>query len=194
MVSVISSDFLCEKFPRHNLKICSLYSVYMPSNIYGTQLPLINSVLFFFAQAASQVKLLILLFAKVHLSRFRHLQGMLVAIKFVHVGRVDCQKTVWKCIVWTSKNHVLLEGKEKVSITEDYHALNIQIFDKGSVFGHSFSMELKFLQDFQTNSNQDPLHQPPASIEPKAAFFSVLEYVTFIQILILHSTLTVQST
>lgn len=66
-------------------------------------------------QAANWEKPLILLSDKVHLSRF-HLQLVMLGVtRFVPVDTVDCWRTVWKCIVLTSRSHALLEDKGKVS-------------------------------------------------------------------------------
>lgn len=66
-------------------------------------------------QAANWEKPRILLSDKVRLSKFHPQLVMLAATRFVPVDTVACWRTVWKCVVLTSRNHALLEDKGKVS-------------------------------------------------------------------------------
>lgn len=66
-------------------------------------------------QAANWEKPRILLSDKERSSRFHPQLVMLAVTRFVPVGTVACWRTVWKCVVLTSRNHALLEDKGKVS-------------------------------------------------------------------------------
>lgn len=66
-------------------------------------------------QAANWEKPPILLSVKVHLSKFHPQLVMLGVTRFVPADTADCWRTAWKCVVLTSRNHALLENKEKVS-------------------------------------------------------------------------------
>lgn len=66
-------------------------------------------------QAANWEKPPISLSDRVPLSKFHPQLVMLGVTRFVPVDTVDCWRTVWKCVVLTSRSHALLEDKGKVS-------------------------------------------------------------------------------